>query len=312
MSTSAEPEPWRPSATPAALYARGHLLAETRRFFAARGVLEVQTPVLGSNGVTDPSIEAIRSLDGHFLQTSPEYHMKRLLAAGSPSIYQIAPAFRAGEAGRWHNPEFIMLEWYRLGFTTAALREEVADLVATILGPGEVSTITYAECLARTPGAPRDLDVRAEAIPLAAKLGAPGLDQASALDFLISRSLEALGGRVFVIDYPEDQAALARIIESDQGLVAERFELVVDGVEIANGYGELQDAAELERRFNADNDRRTREGLEPVPLDEAFLDAHRAGLPFCAGVALGLDRLLALQLGAGSLAEVIAFGATRA
>ncbi len=262
--------------------------------------------------MTDPSIEPIRSTDGRYLQTSPEYHMKRLLAAGTPSIYQIAPAFRAGEAGRWHNPEFIMLEWYRLGFTTATLRAEVAELVVGILGEGEFASITYDECLARTPGVAHDVDVWAEAIPLAAKFGAPDLDHASALDFLISRSLEALGGRVFVVDYPEPQAALARVIDTDAGRVADRFELIVDGVEIANGYGELQDADELERRFGADNDRRSAEGREPVPLDEAFLEAHRAGLPFCAGVALGLDRLLALKLGAGSLAEVIAFGVERA
>ena len=283
-----------------------------RRFFAARGVLEVQTPILGSNGVTDPSIEPVRSTDGRYLQTSPEYHMKRLLAAGTPSIYQIAPAFRAGEAGRWHNPEFIMLEWYRLGFTTAALRAEVADLVTGILGEGEFATITYDECLGRTPGVAHDVDVRAEAIALAAEFGAADLDQASALDFLISRSLEALGGRVFVVDYPEDQAALARVVDSDGAQVADRFELIVDGVEIANGYGELQDADELERRFGIDNDRRRRAGRESVPLDEAFLKAHRAGLPACAGVALGLDRVLALKLGAGSLTEVIAFGVERA
>ena len=312
MSTSVEPERWRPTATLAALHARGHLLAETRRFFAERNVLEVQTPVLAAHGVTDPSIEAIRSADGRFLQSSPEYHMKRLLAAGTPSIYQIAPAFRAGEAGRWHNPEFTMLEWYRLGLTTAALRDEIADLIRAVLGPGEIVTITYLDCLARAPGVRPDDDVWTDAIAIANRLGARDLDHPTALDFLISRALERLGGRVFVIDYPVAQAALARVIETPGGVVADRFELVIDGVEIANGYGELRDAAELERRFHIDNDRRVELGRDTVPLDAPFLSAHAAGLPVCAGVALGFDRLLALKLGAASLAEVVAFAGTHA
>ena len=266
------------------------MLRTIRAFFDARGVMEVQTACLAARGSTDPAIAGIHTRDGRVLQTSPEHQMKRLLAAGAPSIYQIGPVFRADEAGRWHNPEFTMLEWYRLDFDAPALMDEVAALTDAVLGAAAYDTRAYA--------------------------GLVGLSEAELitteddeLDLRVARALAALPpGRVFVTDYPARQAALARVV----GNVAKRFELVVHGVEVANGYHELADAAELRRRMTQDNAIRRQRGLPEAPLDEALLAAHEHGLPDCAGVAVGLDRLLALKLGAQSLAEVVAFPAERA
>lgn len=292
----------------AALRARAELLAAARRFFAARGVLEVQTPALGRAGVTDPAIANLTAAGGRFLQTSPEYHMKRLLAAGAPSIYQIAPAFRAGERGRWHNPEFTLLEWYRLGFDAERLMDEVAALVDALLGPGDYQHRTWDELIAGAIGgddiSPRRL-VRA-----ARRLGFAGGGPAAAADLVLADAIRALGaGRVFVTGYPVDQAALARLGPDGR---AARFELVVRGIEVANGYHELADGEELERRLTAAAGERARRRLPAIALDTALLAAHRHGLPDCAGVAMGLDRLLALKLGARSLAEVLAFDWQRA
>lgn len=301
-------QPWAPSCSVEALRARARLLAAIRGFFAERGVLEVQTPALGRAGVTDPAIGNLTAAGGRFLQTSPEYHMKRLLAAGAPSIYQIAPAFRAGERGRWHNPEFTILEWYRLGYDAERLMDEVAALVDVLLGPGECQTHTWAALIAAGVGAD---DVSPGALARAARrLGLPGVDPAAAADLVLAHAIESLGaGRVFITGYPADQAALARLGPDGR---AARFELVVRGVEVANGYHELVDPEELERRLSAAARERERRGLPSVPLDDALLAAHRQGLPDCAGVAMGLDRLLALRLGARSLAEVLAFDWERA
>lgn len=278
---------WRPSCTLDVLAVRADMLATTRSFFAARDVLEVQTAALAAHGVTDPAIESVRTADGRYLQTSPEYQMKRLLAAGAPSIYGIGPVFRAGEAGRWHNPEFTMIEWYRVGLDAEALMREVAELVDALLGPSEYSRRSYADLVG----------VPVETTP------------ADELDLRISEAIAKLSSaRVFVAEYPAPQAALARV----EGGVAARFELVVDGLEVANGYHELRDADELRRRMVRDNALRREEGLAEVPLDEPFLAAHAHGLPDCAGVAVGFDRLVALKLGADSLAAVMPFPVERA
>ena len=283
-------QPWAPACPLSALKARAEMLRAVRAFFDARGVMEVQTAALAARGATDPAIASIATGDGRVLQTSPEHQMKRLLAAGAPSIYQVGPAFRAGEAGRWHNPEFTMLEWYRLGFDAPALMDEVAALVDVLLGAAPYERRTYASLV----GVP------------AAQLDACADD---ALDLWVAEALaEMPAGRVFITDYPARQAALARV----SGPVAARFELVVDGVEVANGYHELQDAAVLRQRMLRDNATRLERGLPEAPLDEALLAAHEHGLPDCAGVAVGLDRLLALQQGASSLAEVMPFPADRA
>lgn len=273
---------WRPTCSLSALQARAELYRSIRAFFDERRVLEVHTPCLAPATVTDPHIESIAVPGWGYLQTSPEYQLKRLLAAGVPSLYQLAPAFRADEVGRLHNPEFALLEWYRLGFDDAALMAEVAELVDGVLGPAPYHRVTYAEVVATA----------AAAAPIELAF-AEGLSRLPA-------------GRHFVMDYPPDQAALSRLREG--GATAARFELVVDGIELANGYHELGDVAELRRRFAADREARRKLGRAAPELDAEFLAAMAAGLPECAGVALGVDRLLMLQLGADSLAEVLAFG----
>ncbi len=280
-------EDWRPSCPLAALEARGALLAEIRSFFAARNVLEVQTAALASHAVTDLNIHSIEALPGGFLQTSPEYQLKRLLAAGAPDIYQLGQVFRAGEAGRLHNPEFTLLEWYRLGFDDQALMKEVATLVDLALGPADYHLHAYADLVG-------DLDQDPAALDLALVEAIDGFD----------------GGRHFITRYPASQAALARL-HADDPSVAARFELVVDGVELANGYHELTDAREQRRRFAGDIEARRQAGLVEPTIDERFLAALDAGLPDCAGVALGVDRLLMLKLGADSLADVLPFPADR-
>ena len=274
---------WRPTCSPAVLRARADILADIRAFFAERGVIEVQTPTLGLNSTTEPQIDPLRTTDGAFLQTSPEHYMKRLLAAGAPSIYQLGPAYRAGEAGRLHREEFSMLEWYRLGFNDAALMDEVAALVDRILGAADCRRIRYESLVGAVIGDPAELDLR------------------------FASAVERLGkGRWFVTDYPAEQAALARLRDGDAAWAA-RFELIVDGVELANGYHELTDPVELRQRMVRDNAARASAGRESMAADERLLAAMTHGLPNCAGVALGVDRLVMLAIGASSLAEVMSF-----
>ncbi len=304
---------WRPTATTQALQVRSDLLRRIRDFFHLRDVIEVHTPVLGSRTVSDPAIQSVRT-DGGFLQTSPEYFMKRLLAAGVPSCYQIGPVFREGETGRWHNPEFTMLEWYRLGFEAAELRKEVADLVDTVLGEGAYKCLTFDALFQSEIGSDiHDAD-NEELLKLARQNGFVGVGGRSEIrDFLYAQAIDRVEySRLFVIDFPEDAAALARLKTVNQREVADRFELIVDGIEIANGYHELLDADEFERRFNIDNDRRRSMSLPSVKMDERFLAAMRHGLPPCAGVAVGLDRLFALAMGVDSIAAVTAFPSDRA
>ena len=299
---------WRPSCDVATLRERGRMLAEVRAFFAERGVLEVQTPVVGTHTVIDPAIESMATRDGRFLQTSPEYHMKRLLAAGAPSIYQIAPAFRAGEAGRLHNPEFAMLEWYRLGFDAPALMREVAALVDLLLGEAPYVHLTCAQLLRARFDI--DLDDTAALLDVGAALGLAEPTRDESFDLALADALRAeTARRVFVTAFPADQAALARLGPDGR---ASRFELIVDGVEIANGYHELTDADELVARFDADAVRRRNRGKETVAPDGRLLAAQRHGLPDCAGVAMGLDRLLMLKLGARNIADIVAFDWDRA
>ena len=264
---------------------RAQALEAIRGFFAARDVVEVQTPVLAPATVTDPDVESIAVPGYGFLQTSPEYQMKRLLSAGAPSIYQLGPVFRHEERGRLHNPEFTMLEWYRLGFDDQQLMQEVAELVALVLGPDAVQTVTYQQ--------------------LVGDISGRGDVQRRELDLRFAEACEKLQpGRFFVVDYPADQAALARL-RPDNPSVAARFELVIDGIEIANGYWELLDPTEHERRFAADRARRKALGRTDVEPDQPFLTALRRGLPNCPGVALGVDRLLMLAQNADRLDEVL-------
>ncbi len=289
-------------------------------------MLEVETPLLASATVTDLHLASLSCrLDApgaagrRYLQTSPEFGMKRLLASGSGPIYQISKAFRDGEAGRLHNPEFTLLEWYRPGFDHHALMDEVDALLGAVLGAPPAERATYARIFERHLG----LDPhRAETAELRAAaeahgLGLVGAEPADAdgwLHLVMSHLIEprlGLDRPAFVFDFPASQAALARVREGSPPL-AERFEVYVRGLELANGFHELRDAAEQRRRFEADLERRRRAGLPAVPLDERLLAALEAGLPACAGVALGVDRLLMLSAGVGDLRQVIAFPIDRA
>ncbi len=321
---------WRPSAPLENLRGRAVLLARIRGFFAVRGVLEVETPTLAGAAVTDPHLSSLQSRytgpgfsAGRplYLQTSPEFAMKRLLAAGSGPIYQLGKAYRDGEAGRLHNPEFTLLEWYRPGFDLSAMMDEVEALATQALGlTGRFERVSYRELFRRRLGIDpfevsedglRDC-ARRHGLSRSAELPLAGQD--AWLDLLLTHFIEpglGAGTPCFVHDYPPGQAALARI-RPGPCPVAERFELYIDGVEIANGYHELGDPAEQRVRFTRDRERRRREGLPDVTPDERLLAALAHGLPDCAGVALGVDRLVMAALGVKSIAEVVAFPLERA
>ena len=324
---SAPPVPWRPSGSLARLRERARLLAAVRAFFAARDVLEVDTAQLVRHAVTDLHLHSaeVRWSPGaspRYLHTSPEHAMKRLLAAGSGDIYQLCHVFRGEEQGALHNAEFMLVEWYRLGRSLAALMSEVDELLRALLGAaagGDTRVVSYEQAFVEALGCnPLDAPDRA----LAECARAHGSDAAlvrgcgrdELLDLLMGAHVgPRLGhdGPVFVERYPASQAALARLDEADPR-VALRFELYLRGIELANGFEELADEAQQRARFRADQAARAQRGL-PVPeIDEFLLAALRAGLPPCAGVALGFDRVLMIASGAREIGEVMAFGAERA
>jgi len=327
---SAGTRDWRPTASLATLRARAGALGGLRAFFAGRGVMELETPLLVSHPVSDPQLENVRCslalLPGEiwWLHTSPEYHMKRALAAGAPDVYQVCRAFRDGEAGPRHLPEFTIVEWYRLGARyddfiaeTVALVDAVARQLGRTLPPAQ--RLSYRELFLRHAGVdPLECDLAA--LRTAAHARVPGgvdarlaqglcTSRAAWLDLLLVGVVEpALAGMgLVVVDrYPAEQAALARLDPCDPR-VAERFEVYLDGLELANGFHELADAGEQRRRFAADRALRRERGLPDTPPDEYLLAALAAGLPDCCGVALGFDRLLMAVLGIGSIDGVVSF-----
>ena len=300
---------------------RADLLQALRRFFCDRGFMEVETPLISQGTVPDPGIDVFR-LPGEgdqpdrYLQTSPESAMKRLLAAGSDDIFQICKAFRQGEAGRHHNPEFTLLEWYRVGWDHAALMREVADLLGTVLNLDGWQLWPYRALFIEL----LDVDPLDEQVSLTtlmdlaqSRIGPlpEGLERDAVLDLLMSHCIEpeiSDWGVVFITDVPPSQAAMARSITVSDADVAARFECYVHGKELANGYWEQIDADALSAQLQAENTRRQQRGLSTRPIDERLLAAHRYGLPECAGVALGVDRLLAVKLGVDNLGETISFG----
>ncbi len=320
---------WRPSATRAQLQARAALLARARAFFAARGVLEVDTPLIVNAPVSDVHIHSARVELGadaagetrpYFLHTSPEYAMKRLLAAGSGDIYQICHVARGFECGRVHNPEFTLIEWYRTGFSLGQLMDEVEALVRVLLGrrAGEraAERLSYREVFARElqldPFTAPLCELRRAAAAAGFTAAAAGRDEV--LELLMGTVIgPRLGaaGLTFIHGYPASQAALARLDPADPG-AAERFELYAGGIELANGFHELAAAGEQRARFEADNAERRRRGLPVHALDERLLAALGSGLPDCAGVALGFDRTVMLATAAAQIDEVLAFPTTRA
>ncbi|MCL7940082.1 EF-P lysine aminoacylase EpmA [Halomonas sp. ATCH28] len=323
---------WRPTATIETLHERARLLAEVRAFFARRGVLEVETPVLGHGGSTEVHLASLSAQattpagrERLWLQTSPEFHMKRLLAAGSGPIFQLARSFRDGEVGRRHNLEFTMLEWYRPGLGLEALIEETAALVSSVLGPelgdkpGSLRQRRYRELFREHLAIDPFSVPLAELRRLAGEVGDLDMadsDRDGCLDLLMSLAIEPHLGRDgldVVVDYPASQAALARHHRDleDGAWVASRFELYLEGLELANGYDELIDAEEQAARFAADNAARRAAGLSEVDVDTRLLAALANGMPEGSGVALGLDRLIQLALGKSSVAEVMAFATPR-
>ncbi len=306
------------------------MLAELRAFFAEREVLEVETPLLSAETTLDVHLESPGTeLEAPgfpkrrlYLQTSPELAMKRLLAAGSGSIYQVCKAFRGGERGRWHNPEFTILEWYRVGWDQHRLMREVVSLIETLLaGSRRLETamyMSYADLMQRHAGVdPRDAPTRTLRRTLersSSRQDADGLDRDDLLSRLFVLEVEPRlePDRVTVVfDYPASQAAMARLGAADPR-TAERFEAFVGGIELANGYGELGDPVEQRERLERDLMLRRKRRRPLPPMPSRFLAALDAGLPYCAGVALGFDRLLGLDLDARRIDELIAFPVERA
>lgn len=321
-------EDWRPGASLHALRARAVMLADIRRYFADAGVMEVETPLACSTAGTDPGLQPLRARYAGpvfpkgralYLQTSPEFGMKRLLAAGAGPIYQICKAFRNGEAGRLHNPEFSMLEWYRPGFDLAEMMREVRTIARLVLDQPELGAVyeSYAGLFQSVLGidsfASSAEELQAKAIRHHV-LGAEGmdLDRDGWLDLLMSHLIQPQLGQdrlCFVTDYPASQAALARL--NPDGRTAARFELFLSGIELANGYHELVEPDEQAQRFEADNCRRRGQGLPPIKVDRLLLGAMQHGLPDCSGVAVGLDRLLMLRLGEIDIDRVLSFSLQR-
>ena len=307
---------WEPSAGIYELRARAAMLAEVRAFMSLRSVMEVDTPSLGQFAITDPNIELfeVATPDGtRFLQSSPEYAMKRLLASGSGDIFQLGRVFRSGEHGGRHNPEFVMLEWYRVDWTHYQLMREVAELIAETLRLStwqiwSLDALLDHFCQINLHDATElELKVATENAGIDV---VGGLDKLDYLDLLMTHVVEpgiASWGLVFIVDFLEQQAALSRIIERGGNSVAARFEAYVHGVELANGYWEESDPNILTKRFEADNGLRASRGQPVRKIDERLISASRAGVPDCAGVAVGLDRLLMLAQGRSELSQVMPF-----
>ena len=319
---------WQPSASIAVLKQRALILQKIRQFFAVRDVLEVDTPALSHAAVTDQHLHSFCTQFNHpfspqastlYLQTSPELAMKRLLCAGSGAIYQICKSFRNEEAGRFHNPEFTMLEWYRPGFNHLQLMTEVDEFIQMLLGCDEAERVTYQNIFKQYLGCCPLTATLIEIKTLAshygyAELAAIENNKDTLLMLLFSQHVEPKIGQerpCFVMDFPASQAALAKI-NSTNPLVAERFELYFKGIELGNGFHELTNGPEQLRRFEQDNAQRKNMGLDIMPIDKKFIAAINFGLPACAGVALGVDRLLMLVLRCSEIDQVIAFENSRA
>ncbi len=322
-------EDWVPSASLENIKMRAYVLQIIRAFFEQRDVLEVDTPVLGRATTTDPNINSLHSKvqvsgaehQAMYLHTSPEFAMKRLLAAEVGACYQVCKVFRDEEMGRFHNPEFTMLEWYRLGYDHHQLMSEVESLLACFLPDRQYIKISYGEAFAQYA---QINPFSANKTTLTNCLHQQGvkLNNYDVLntrdDYLDLLMCEVVGPRlgenntlVFLYDFPASQAALAQIKAGEPAL-AERFEVFVEGVELANGYHELCDPAELRQRANEDNNKRAARGLTQIVVDEQLLAAMSSGLPACAGVALGLERLLMILCKASHINEVMNFSIAKA
>ncbi|WP_054179679.1 elongation factor P--(R)-beta-lysine ligase [Trabulsiella odontotermitis] len=319
---------WQPSASIPNLLKRAAIMAEIRRFFADRGVLEVETPCMSQATVTDIHLFPFETRfvgPGHsqgmslYLMTSPEYHMKRLLAAGCGPIFQLCRSFRNEEMGRHHNPEFTMLEWYRPHFDMYRLINEIDDLLQQVLECSPAESLSYQQVFQRHLEIdPLSAD-KTQLREAAAKLDLSNIadteeDRDTLLQLLFVTGVEPHIGQdrpTVIYHFPASQASLAQISTEDHR-VAERFEVYYKGLELANGFHELTDAREQRQRFEQDNRKRAARGLPQQPIDQNLLDALSAGMPDSSGVALGVDRLVMLALGADTIGDVIAFTVDRA
>ncbi len=313
-------ESWKPTASLDNLRMRAKALRKIRDFFEECGVMEVETPALSQHAVTNPYIESFSATyqrvglpdQDFYLQTSPEYAMKRLLAAGSGPIYQMAKAFRNGDQSELHNPEFTMLEWYRPNFNSDELMDEIDALLKCILDSKPAERITYQNLFLKflnfDPFKVSVSELQALATTNGIQLHTnEEFDRDTWLQLLMGHLIEPqLISPIFVIDFPASQAALARL-KPENPEVSARFELYIDGMEIANGFHELLDAEEQRKRFEADRSMRAQLGYQDVALDEYLLTALKSGLPDCSGVALGIDRLLMVAAKTKRIAEVISF-----
>lgn len=319
---------WQPTASIEQLRQRARLLSQIRQFFAERDVLEVDTPAMSHATVTDLHLHTFQTefvgpgyADGRklYFMTSPEFHMKRLLAAGSGCIYQINKAFRNEENGRYHNPEFTMLEWYRVGFDHHKLMDEMDALLQHVLQCGSAERMTYEQAFIQVLGVCPLEGSMAELKAVAATLGLsdiaePEEDRDTLLQLLFSIGVEGKIGQqspAFVYDFPASQAALAKINQADPR-VADRFEVYFKGIELANGFHELDNPQEQLKRFEDDNAKRVSIGLAAQLIDHHLIAALDSGLPNCAGVALGIDRLIMLAIGCDHIDQVTAFPFPRA
>ena len=323
---------WQPTLTWGNAQKRANILQEIRQFFAERNVVEVETPALSQGTVTDVYLDALtckynfladssseQSAD-LFLQTSPEFHMKRLLASGYGCIYSIAKAFRHEEAGRYHNPEFTMLEWYRIGFDQFELMSEVADLLKVVLGGDKALFTSYQDIFLQTVSVDPLTVTFDELVEVLTKQGKAAdwliemNDTDLLLQFIFTEIIEPTIGTSqpqFIYNFPVAQASLAKR-SSDDPRVAQRFECYFKGIELVNGFNELTDADEQVVRFEEDNAKRVAQGLSVKRIDKNFIDALTHGLPQCSGVALGIDRLVMLALDSEHISEVQSFSIERA
>lgn len=320
---------WQPSASIEALKARAKLIQTIRQFFDERGVLEVETPLLSNGTVTDVHLDAFDTEFPHhhsgeakqmYLQTSPEFAMKRLLCAGSGCIYQICKSFRNEAAGRFHNPEFTMLEWYRVGFDDKNLIDEVDELMQITLSVEPAMKMSYQQAflslLGIDPLSASFNDIKKLVLTYSTdEWLIKEQDSDVLLQWLFSMYIEPKLGTdtapCFIYDFPASQASLAKLNKEDLR-VAHRFELYFRGIELANGFYELQDVQEQEKRFVKDNQQRVELGLTEKPIDTHFLASLTQGLPDCAGVALGIDRLFMLQQKLSHIEQAISFKVDRA
>jgi len=313
MSQEQKNPDWQPSADIETLKKRAEIIKRIRQFFYNKDILEVETQLLSKATVTDVHLHSFK-IENHpyYLQTSPEFAMKRLLGAGSGPIFQLCKAFRDDEIGKNHNPEFTMLEWYRPGFDHHDLMDEMDEFLSCVIDSRNAERISYQDLFLR------ELDIdphktNLEALQKIADVNIEGLDKDDYLNLILSHKIEPTLGQecpTFIYDYPASQATLSKI-RQDNPPVAERFEVYIKGIELANGFHELIDADEQRLRFENDLEKRKSVNLPSVLLDERLL-AGLTKMPPCAGVALGIDRLMMIALGKNTLEDVISFSFDKA